>query len=120
MPKRVQMRRDKPWRGDHPKAVIVARPSLFGNPFTIKAASEAGYRNPRLAAIGAFRDWLSGDPWACGCLDDYEVQRRAILARLPKLRGRDLACWCPLDQPCHADVLLDLANHPRPPGKDAP
>ena len=26
------------------------------------------------------------------------------------LRGRDLACWCPLDQPCHADVLLSLAN----------
>ena len=26
------------------------------------------------------------------------------------LRGRNLACWCPLDQPCHADVLLELAN----------
>jgi hypothetical protein len=29
---------------------------------------------------------------------------------LAPLRGRDLACWCPLDQPCHADVLLELAN----------
>jgi hypothetical protein len=27
-----------------------------------------------------------------------------------ELRGHDLACWCPLDQPCHADVLLELAN----------
>jgi hypothetical protein len=27
-----------------------------------------------------------------------------------QLAGRDLACWCPLDQPCHADVLLELAN----------
>ncbi len=27
-----------------------------------------------------------------------------------QLRGKDLACWCPLDQPCHADVLLELAN----------
>ena len=26
------------------------------------------------------------------------------------LRGKNLACWCPLDQPCHADVLLDIAN----------
>jgi hypothetical protein len=26
------------------------------------------------------------------------------------LAGRDLACWCPLDQPCHGDVLLELAN----------
>lgn len=31
------------------------------------------------------------------------------------LAGRDLSCWCPLDQPCHADVLLDLANRPRCP-----
>ncbi|MGE2733815.1 DUF4326 domain-containing protein [Mycolicibacterium vaccae] len=30
-----------------------------------------------------------------------------------ELAGRDLACWCPLDDPCHADVLLDLANGPR-------
>jgi hypothetical protein len=28
---------------------------------------------------------------------------------LSELRGKDLACWCPLDQPCHADVLLELA-----------
>ena len=27
-----------------------------------------------------------------------------------ELRGKDLACWCPLDQPCHADVLLEIAN----------
>lgn len=27
-----------------------------------------------------------------------------------ELCGRDLACWCPSDQPCHADVLLELAN----------
>lgn len=26
-----------------------------------------------------------------------------------ELRGKDLACWCPLDQPCHADVLLEIA-----------
>lgn len=27
-----------------------------------------------------------------------------------ELAGFDLACWCPLDQPCHADVLLEIAN----------
>jgi len=32
-----------------------------------------------------------------------------LLAALPELRGKDLVCWCsPL--PCHADVLLELAN----------
>jgi hypothetical protein len=27
-----------------------------------------------------------------------------------ELRGRDLACYCPLDEPCHADVLIEVAN----------
>lgn len=27
-----------------------------------------------------------------------------------ELAGKDLACWCPLDQPCHADVLLEISN----------
>jgi Domain of unknown function (DUF4326) len=37
-------------------------------------------------------------------VDVDEIQR--------DLAGRDLACWCPLDQPCHADVLLEIANQP--------
>lgn len=36
--------------------------------------------------------------------------RRMVLERLQELRGHDLACWCRLDQPCHAEVLLELAN----------
>ncbi|WP_087483552.1 DUF4326 domain-containing protein [Brachybacterium massiliense] len=38
---------------------------------------------------------------------DHEEFRAAVRA---ELAGRDLMCWCPLDQPCHADVLLELAN----------
>lgn len=37
----------------------------------------------------------------------YRSQVDAIRAALA---GKDLACWCRLDQPCHADVLLELAN----------
>ena len=29
-----------------------------------------------------------------------------------QLRGKNLACWCAIDQPCHADVLLEIANAP--------
>lgn len=29
---------------------------------------------------------------------------------LAPLAGHDLACWCPPDLACHADVLLELAN----------
>ena len=37
-------------------------------------------------------------------------QRGKVFDRLAELRGKDLACYCPLDEPCHADVLLELAN----------
>lgn len=30
-----------------------------------------------------------------------------------ELAGRDLACWCKPGDPCHGDVLLELANGPR-------
>jgi Domain of unknown function (DUF4326) len=48
-------------------------------------------------------------------LDEALRRYRAfILPRAPEVRerlsGRDLACWCKLDQPCHADILLELAN----------
>lgn len=29
---------------------------------------------------------------------------------IAELRGKDLACFCPLDKPCHADVLIEIAN----------
>jgi hypothetical protein len=34
----------------------------------------------------------------------------SIAKNINELRGKDLACWCALDQPCHADVLLEFAN----------
>lgn len=37
-----------------------------------------------------------------------------LLAEVRNLAGKNLACWCPLDQPCHADVLLELANQEQP------
>jgi hypothetical protein len=39
-------------------------------------------------------------------------RRNEMVRRLPELRGKDLMCWCSLDKPCHADVLLELANRP--------
>ena len=108
-PRRIQLSRKKGWRKPE-GTVVVARPGPFGNPFTVKDAEEADCRDPHNTVVMAFRDWLNGNPWACGCLDDYEARRQTILARLPELRGKNLACWCPLDQPCHADVLLELAN----------
>ena len=118
-PKRIQMSRKRPWRADHPDAVIVARPSKWGNPFTIAGAIEAGYAatqaEGRKVATEAFRDWLHGNTWAAGSDAWWEMARLHFLAGLPNLAGKELACWCPLPDPgetdwCHARVLIDLAN----------
>lgn len=105
MPRRIQMSRQRPWRADHPDAVIVSRPGKWGNPFklgevlrvSVGDRDNAGtltLTDPAMAAF-LFRRYV----------EHYKVD-------LTELRGLDLACWCPLDQPCHGDVLLELANMP--------
>lgn len=108
MPKRIQRERSRGWR--MPKGcVYVGRPTWFGNPFT----------GP--GAVDRFRRWLEGRmstrEW---CEKATHIRfgfsdRRIVRSMLQKLRGKDLACWCPLDKPCHADVLLELANTPETP-----
>lgn len=103
-------------------AVVVARPSIYGNPWTIAGAREAGYRgtDTSLAAwcSGLYREWLEDQPGSLTrMLEGGEAKASSIRARLPILRGRNLACWCALPapgepDPCHAAVLLDLANRP--------
>lgn len=113
MPVRIQRRRAKGWRLPS-GAVCVTRPGLFGNIF------RPGMGGTRSECVARFRAWLAGpEPvvgygeMAGGCwLAHYNPRRAAVLARLPELRGKDLACYCPLDAVCHADVLLELANRP--------
>ena len=94
MPKRIQMTRQRPWRANNPDAVIVDRRSDWGNPFKVMEDNQAGRRQ----AVDLYKRWAlaRGEDW----LAWVKIE----------LRGSDLACWCPLDQPCHADVLLEIAN----------
>lgn len=112
MPKRIQMTRQKPWRADNPDAVIVARPSKWGNPWKVGEPS-AYWMGPGLSSPRR--------PNPVPLMDAREVTdifRGAISAgALPYTRedldeivGKDLACWCKIGDPCHADVLLELAN----------
>ena len=87
MPARIQLRRTKGWRKPE-GAVVVSRPSRWGNPFPIGPDRSAA------EAVARYREWIA--PRA----DEVRAE----------LRGRDLCCWCPLDRACHADVLLELAN----------
>lgn len=109
-PQRIQMKRVRGWR--KPEGVVyVGRPTKWGNPFSVAACIDTGFAETvaeaRPVCVFEFRSWLtnSGIGWAAG-----EMRRAWMLEHLDDLRGRDLACWCPLDQPCHADVLLELAN----------
>ena len=64
--------------------------SRWANPFTV------GKHGTRAEVIARYRAWLCNQP--------------DLLAALPELRGRDLACWCSSEE-CHGDVLLELANN---------
>jgi len=83
--------------------VCVSRPSKWGNPFSEALASAPSARKAslRAASVAQFRHALSKHDPALG-FGIKDVRR--------ELRGKNLACWCPLDQPCHADVLLKVAN----------
>lgn len=118
MPERIQMTRQKPWRAEFPDAVIVARPTKWGNPFRIGDALTGGSVADGDHAVNLFTNWLTNHVDTEGRYihgrTDYHgaeaANRPAIDEIREELAGRDLACWCPLDQPCHADVLLEIAN----------
>lgn len=81
-------------------AVSVCRPGKFGNPFLVTEG-----RTPAEAVL-AFRTWLTVDE----CTAELPDRKKRLLDGIAELAGKDLACYCPLGSPCHADVLLDLAN----------
>lgn len=107
-PVRVQLSRKKGWRMP-PNTVSVARPGKWGNPFkvgeiTLEHDGICDVGTPE-KAVRLFRERLEFN-----LNFGPELHKLLWRAELRKLRGKNLACWCPLDQPCHADVLIELAN----------
>lgn len=120
--KRIQRKRSAGWKTP-PKTINVSRPSKWGNPFKLVGDIiyiHAGYRRKIM------------DPWVVFCIGDIE-KVLMLYSRLFKkvcyddldfkywwlkfkkldlseLRGKNLACYCKPGEPCHADVLLKLAN----------
>lgn len=93
-PHRVQLSRKKGWRMPE-NTVSVARPGPWGNPWKIGDPDANGTSMKAEKVVEEFRRWS---------------MRPAQLERISALRGKNLACWCRPDRPCHADVLLELAN----------
>lgn len=154
MPKRIQLRRTEGWRKPE-GAIVVSRPSKWGNPFVVRGEypTLVRYGPKHLERFGREWDyegrcsgpdirhdiWLSRDDvietyvrWATR-EEVVELYRLALtdptpgmLAAFPsgrghiakvtvedirrELAGKDLACWCSPFDPCHADVLLAIAN----------
>lgn len=92
--KRIQRRRTKGWKMP-PNTIYVGRPTKWGNPFFV------GHHFPTSKeAVAAYRQWL----------DSSLPGQKLKYEDISELRGKNLACWCGADIPCHADVLLEMAN----------
>lgn len=88
----------------HPKvppgAVRVTRPTRWGNPHRVGRPCRAcggGTVHDATEAVQLYRAHLAEHP-------------ELIAAARRELAGKVLACWCPPGEPCHADVLLEVAN----------
>jgi hypothetical protein len=126
-PQRIQRKRTKGWQMPD-GAIYVGRPTIYGNPFTVTKVGSC-HVSPLLAS-----QWRNDPHWHTIWPDDahwcfktkadaasraVELYRYTLNAFEPDadfwqgIKGHDLACWCPLDQPCHADILLEIANAPQ-------
>ena len=91
MPDRIQLKRTKGWRMPANTVKVDRTSKWFGNPFKVDEFTTAG------EAVMLFRRY---------------IRQSEILMALARheLRGKNLACWCKPGEPCHADVLLEIAN----------
>lgn len=130
MPARIQRRRVKGWRAPE-GAIYVGRGSKWGNPWkTLRLPggqyaavddrsrmhygelyNHFGIRNTRpealARAVEVYRNWLHGWQVSGHSREDAEAYKAAART---ELAGKDLMCWCPPNHPCHADILLSIAN----------
>lgn len=116
-PKRIQLKRTKGWRKPE-GAVVVARPSKWGNPYRAIGGTVFGPTRPiEGGEMVAYSTHAPAERAVTAAIENYRRDIDcAARSRLTtdeirrKLAGRDLGCWCPLAQPCHGDVLLEIAN----------
>ncbi|RUU29706.1 DUF4326 domain-containing protein [Mesorhizobium sp. M6A.T.Ce.TU.016.01.1.1] len=89
--------------------VNVARPSIFGNPFKASAKHDRAYVVHLFSHMACGYTCLIPDPSP----QKQDAARLSLFRSIGSLTGKNLACWCALDgKPCHADVLLNIANDP--------
>lgn len=98
-PKRIQRKRTKGWRMP-PNTIYVGRPTRYGNPFKVgELNADTGKIVTLEKCLEYFRFYLQ-----------RKYQGALLVEFLAPLRGKNLACFCKESEPCHADILLELAN----------
>ena len=105
MPERVQLSRKKGWRMPT-NTVKVDRTTKWGNPFIV------GRHGTRQECVDRFRYMLAG--YICISTDNQNEQRayrKMAFRDRTELKGKNLACWCPPNAPCHADILLSIKQN---------
>jgi len=104
-PIRIHLSRKKGWRMP-PNTVKVDRSTKWGNPFIV------GIHGTREYCVKLFRYLMAG--MICVSFRKHADKQIAAYKHIRRnrrhLRGKNLACFCPLTEPCHADVLLEIAN----------
>ena len=124
-PKRIQRKRTKGWRMPE-NTVDVGRPYKWSNP--MKIINDIIYIDTGYKILVKLDRWqiLEEDAnifdmlhFFYGMLTDFPFEKNTDLWHwqnhfkkldLSELKGKNLACWCPLDRPCHADILSEIAN----------
>lgn len=96
-PRRIQRKRTKGYRLPE-GAIYVGRPTKYGNPFKV------GDVNPEDG------DPMSAEDAVGRYIDHFHRHPELKAAARRELAGHDLACWCRPGSPCHADILLRVAN----------
>lgn len=89
--------------------VKVDRSTKWGNPFV------AGRDGTVTQCVSLYRQLVIDGMvcWSCDAPLRQQIEAlQHVRSHISALRGRNLACWCALDMPCHAAVLIEIANAP--------
>jgi|SRR3990167_892934 len=97
-PKRIQRKRIKGWKMPA-NTIYVGRPTKWGNRFKVKT-DKHGIKHTAQEAVDNFKDFVF----------DADGNYPLLMTIREELKGKNLVCWCSLNQPCHADILLRIAN----------
>lgn len=115
MPIRIQRTRTKGWKMP-PNTVNVCRPGKWGNPFRVGGYFMVGDPGKSLFQMTWCESYLPDPKFTLIKNAEMAVEfYKRLLATgyrkdLSELRGKNLACWCKIGEPCHADILLEIAN----------